>query len=70
MEIKDRDQSYRSLLGKLMEVQPQPLIEAYGAIEGLMEQAECYVNVRYIYVVTTIKFMHCRNGSSIRACGI
>lgn len=37
--------TYRSLLGKMMEVNSKPLVEAYGAIEGLLEQVDCYVKV-------------------------
>ena len=47
--IEERDslyQTYRLLLGKMMKDCPQPLVDAYGAIEGLLGKVETYVNVK------------------------
>lgn len=41
--------TYRSLLGKLMEHDSEPLVEAYGAIEELLSGVQAYVKV-YIYM--------------------
>jgi hypothetical protein len=43
--INATEMTYRNLLGDMMEHNPQPLIDAYGAIEGLLEQVEAYVKV-------------------------
>ena len=46
MEEKDpSEMTYRSLLGKMMEINSKPLVDAYGAIEGLLEQVDSYVKV-------------------------
>ena len=46
MEEKDpSEMTYRSLLGKMMEINSKPLVDAYGAIEGLLEQVDSYGKV-------------------------
>lgn len=55
--IEDKDpleQSYRSLLGQLMEVNSTPLVEAYTAMEGLLEQVDNYVQVSTILTIIMI----------------
>ena len=49
MELSPTEATYRSLLGKLMEHDSEPLVEAYGAIEGLLGSVQSYVKV-YIWV--------------------
>ena len=39
--------SYRSLLGKLMEHDSDPLVQAYGAIEERLKDVLVYVKVCY-----------------------
>ena len=54
LEEKDpSEQTYRSLLGKMMHENAGPLVEAYKAIEGLLEEIEAYVKVHeyYLYLV-------------------
>ena len=47
MELSPTEATYRSLLGKLMEHESEPLVEAYGAIEELLGSVQTYVKVRY-----------------------
>ena len=37
--------TYRSLLGKLMQLDSRPLVQAYAAIEGFMKEVDTYVKV-------------------------
>ena len=48
MGLEERDpseQTYRALLGKLMQDNSAPLIDAYGAIEQLLSEVQAYVKV-------------------------
>ena len=45
VELSPTEATYRSLLGKLMEHDSEPLVEAYGAIEGLLGSVQSYVKV-------------------------
>lgn len=45
VEMSPTEITYRSLLGKLMEHDSEPLVEAYGAIEELLGSVLTYVKV-------------------------
>ena len=45
VELSPTEATYRSLLGKLMEHDSEPLVEAYGAIEELLSGVQSYVKV-------------------------
>ena len=45
VELSPTEATYRSLLGKLMEHDSEPLVEAYGAIEELLGSVQSYVKV-------------------------
>lgn len=46
LEEKDAsEETYRGLLGKLMQDDSKPLVDAYGAIESLLGGVDSYVNV-------------------------
>jgi dynein heavy chain 1 len=45
VELSPMEATYRSLLGKLMEHDSEPLVEAYGAIEELLSSVQSYVKV-------------------------
>ncbi len=45
IEISPSEATYRSLLGKLMEKDSVPLVNAYAAIEGLLDEVTVYVKV-------------------------
>ena len=52
LEEKDpSEQTYRSLLGKMMQENAGPLVEAYKAIEGLLEEIEAYVKVHDFFCI-------------------
>lgn len=44
-EISPTEATYRSLLGKLMQKDSGPLVNAYAAIEDLLKEVTAYVNV-------------------------
>ena len=48
VEMSPTEVTYRSLLGKLMEHDSEPLVEAYRAIEELLSNVQAYVKVLYI----------------------
>ena len=45
VEISPADATYRSLLGKLMQHDSAPLVNAYAAIEDLLREVQGYVKV-------------------------
>ncbi len=45
VEISPAEATYRSLLGKLMQHDSSPLVNAYAAIEDLLKEVTSYVNV-------------------------
>ena len=45
VEISPADATYRSLLGKLMQHDSAPLVNAYAAIEDLLKEVQGYVKV-------------------------
>lgn len=45
MEMSPTEATYRSLLGKLMQKDPTPLVNAYAAVEDLLKEVMTYVNV-------------------------
>ena len=45
VEISPTEASYRSLLGKLMQRDSSPLVNAYAAIEDLLKEVTAYVNM-------------------------
>ena len=47
VEMSPTEASYRSLLGKLMEHDSDPLVQAYGAIEERLKDVLVYVKVCY-----------------------
>lgn len=49
LEEKDSsEESYRGLLGQLMQDKSQPMVDAYGAVESLLSNVNVYVNVRVL----------------------
>ena len=47
VEISLSDATYRTLLGKLMQHDSAPLVNAYAAIEELLKEVQSYVKVCY-----------------------
>ena len=46
LEEKDvSEETYRALLGRLMQEDSKPLVDAYGGIETLLNEVDSYVNV-------------------------
>ena len=45
VEISPADATYRSLLGKLMQHDSAPLVNAYAAIDDLLREVQGYVKV-------------------------
>ena len=58
-DLSSTEATYRSLLGKLMQQQSKPLVDAYAAVEDLLGGVQSYVNVRTVYSVRMYVYVQC-----------
>ena len=59
VEMSPTEASYRSLLGKLMEHDSDPLVQAYGAIEELLKDVLVYVKVCMLLQTSAFSILIC-----------
>ena len=59
MEVSPSEATYRSLLGMMMQRDSSPLVNAYGAIEELIEEVQKYVKVRVSYLLAQTYMCGC-----------